>query len=986
MARAPLPQLITLVPQSGIQFLDLPLALEKLPRTTAYFYEQRLPGEPEPGRMPVALKRLFPDEDGRLRDPDTGKEIPPEDGYAIGRPLAVETFLGRWVPLPLFRLRARNPDGTEAFERGPSNWARCRLVALAAPDEDGFTHRLIVALDTGLVQREPDRPYTGLAPEDGEKEFAFALRQDPASWFLNESWVAQWLDEVFRESKLARRQGRPLRPEDIPYACEHWARYLAFLNLLEDAAILPRIRAIDVASQSRAYEPIGVDLVLDIGNARTCGVLVEDDRGRSNGAGTSYQLVLRDLSRPDLLYREPFESRVEFARASFGKDALSRRSGRGNAFAWNSPVRVGPEAVRLAAEAKGNEGATGLSSPKRYLWDRRATAQVWRFNGIGADGITTEPPVSGSFMRFVTEEGDVLRARGVRGQPAVRARFSRSSLFTFLLAELLTQAVVQINAPENRLARTYADVPRRLRRLVLTLPPSMPLAEQKILRARAEAAVKLAWDMLGWPEGAPLSPPEPRVVANLDEATATQLVFLYAEATQRLKGDLDALFTLSGKVRPAYGAKPCLRIASIDIGGGTTDLMVATYRAEAGGGIEPKQNFREGFKIAGDEVVQQVLQAVVLPQLEAALRDAGSIDAKAFLRELLGGDRGGLPEPEKHLRRQFVALALEPLALAILHAYEKIPPRAAGEFLRTTLGQLLAEAPAISPRAIAYVEDQAARRGAQGFKLAEVPITAAAAQLDQVVVAALGPVLADLCEVVWRMGCDWLLLSGRPCRLRAVMDIVLAKLPVPPHRVLAMDRFRVGRWYPFRDSAERIADPKTTAAVGAVLATLAEGRLEGFLLRASRFGMKSTARYMGVMEHTGQVLDQNLFPVDLDRAPKEAPVEVKLTFGAPCFVGFRQLPVERWRATPLYWLDYSNPANVADLALPLSISIERAELDIEDADSGRAPDDSKREDFRIIEIINARGDPVHPKLVDMRLQTLKDSSGYWRDTGALEVP
>ncbi|MCC7282164.1 MAG: virulence factor SrfB [Acetobacteraceae bacterium] len=267
-----------------------------------------------------------------------------------------------------------------------------------------------------------------------------------------------------------------------------------------------------------------------------------------------------------------------------------------------------------------------------------------------------------------------------------------------------------------------------------------------------------------------------------------------------------------------------------------------------------------------------------------------------------------------------------------------------------------------------------------------MPITAAAAQLDQVVVAALGPVLADLCEVVWRMGCDWLLLSGRPCRLRAVMDIVLAKLPVPAHRVLAMDRFRVGRWYPFRDAAERIADPKTTAAVGAVLATLAEGRLEGFLLRASRFGMKSTARFMGVMEHTGQVLDHNLFPVDLDRAPKEAPVEVKLTFGAPCFVGFRQLAVERWRATPLYWLDYSNPANVADLALPLTISIERAELDIEDEDSGRAPDDSKREDFRIIEIVNARGDPVHPRLVDMRLQTLKDSSGYWRDTGALEVP
>jgi hypothetical protein len=41
-------------------------------------------------------------------------------------------------------------------------------------------------------------------------------------------------------------------------------------------------------------------------------------------------------------------------------------------------------------------------------------------------------------------------------------------------------------------------------------------------------------------------------------------------------------------------------VASIDIGGGTTDLMICTYSAEAGQEIEPHQNFREGFRIAGD--------------------------------------------------------------------------------------------------------------------------------------------------------------------------------------------------------------------------------------------------------------------------------------------------------------------------------------------------------------------------------------------------
>jgi len=48
----------------------------------------------------------------------------------------------------------------------------------------------------------------------------------------------------------------------------------------------------------------------------------------------SYRLTLRDLSRPEQIYNEPFPSRIEFARCGFGDDKLSRRSGRPGAFRW----------------------------------------------------------------------------------------------------------------------------------------------------------------------------------------------------------------------------------------------------------------------------------------------------------------------------------------------------------------------------------------------------------------------------------------------------------------------------------------------------------------------------------------------------------------------------------------------------------------------------------------------------------------------------
>ncbi len=983
-----LPLLVSLVPQSGVQFLDLPFVLDRLPRLARPFWEEPLPaGQDAPGL--VSLRELKADDaTGGLFDPRSGTSPPAEEIYNVGRPQALEPFLGHWVPLPFFRVAAPGAAGSEIYAKGPTNWARIRVVELPEPDRDGNTHHAVLAFDTGLRPREEARPYTAISPADSREagEFAFVSDREATSWFMNEPWMAQWLEEMLRDARTAARRaaGRTGAVEVQPgRACEHWARYISFLGLLGASGLLPRIKLIDVVSDSRPYEPISVDLVLDIGNARTCGILIEDDRDQRLNLNNSYALKLRDLGAPERCYARPFESRVEFVRASFGRDVLSRKSGRGNAFQWLSPVRVGPEAVRRSAAARGNEGATGLSSPKRYLWDTRPTSQVWRFNGLAADGITSEPPVGGALLAFLSEEGEVLR-HARRGVGAMRARFSRSSLATLLLTELLMQALSQVNAPETRYSRAFPDVPRRLRRVMLTMPPAMALAEQRIFQSRAEAAVKLAWDLLGWGTPGPNVPPEPRVVANLDEATATQLVFLYTEATQRLRGDPGTFFALTGRVREGYGEAPCLRVASIDVGGGTTDLMVCTYGAEQGQEIIPRQNFREGFRIAGDEMLQEVLQAVVVPQLEAALASAGARDAKAFLREVLGGDRGSQSELERHLRRQLVAQVLEPVGLALVHAYEGVSDRGTGEILRSTIGALLAGRDAAAPSR--YLEDEAARAGARNFSLRDVEIAVTAGQMDAVVHAALGPILADLCEAVHSFDCDWLLLSGRPTRLRAVADAVLAKMPVPPHRIVGMHHYGVGGWYPFRDSAGRIDDPKTTAAVGAMVCALAEGRLEGFLLRTSRLGVRSTARFLGRMELSGQILRRNVLVREPDRpataAPGAAPPELEFTmqFRAPVFLGFRQLDLERWPATRLYAVEYSNPDSVPRLKLPLTLTLRRAEIDPERADA-----EARRETFEVVEITDAEGDTLRRTEVQLRLQTEKSEAGYWRDTGALAV-
>ena len=118
---------------------------------------------------------------------------------------------------------------------------------------------------------------------------------------------------------------------------------------------------------------------------------------------------------------------------------------------------------------------------------------------------------------------------------------------------------------------------------------------------------------------------------------------------------------------------------------------------------------------------------------------------------------------------------LEPVGLAVLHAYERIEGRQMGEVFRSTIRAVLdAEPQPANPRAVAFFETAARQAGAHGFSIADVEVSADARRVETVIQATLGPVLADLCEVVWHYDCDVLLLSGRPSRLRAVKMPVLA--------------------------------------------------------------------------------------------------------------------------------------------------------------------------------------------------------------------
>lgn len=136
----------------------------------------------------------------------------------------------------------------------------------------------------------------------------------------------------------------------------------------------------------------------------------------------------------------------------------------------------------------------------------------------------------------------------------------------FLLSEIIMHALATINSPAQRGEREQPDVPRRLKRIIFTVPSAMPIAEQRIYRRWVTWAVRMIWETLGWgqwyttKQGMRDTRPDyrvsPEVRCSWDEATCTQLVYLYNEITEKFQGDARHFFALMGRKRNADG-RPC---------------------------------------------------------------------------------------------------------------------------------------------------------------------------------------------------------------------------------------------------------------------------------------------------------------------------------------------------------------------------------------------------------------------------------------------
>ncbi len=622
-----------------------------------------------------------------------------------------------------------------------------------------------------------------------------------------------------------------------------------------------------------AGDPIDVALILDLGNCRTSGLLVEL---------RPHTERFENIARPFRLYEhmdptrgeEVFDTTIVWSANLFSAywftkveektktlkpygllpEKLRPSSGvktwqeaveiETKLFRDLSLVRLGREAASLRRQFPPERDALfGMSSPKRYLWADENVERFWQFIKLGGK---IPVKVSGKLLGYIypddhewriDEDGKTIlptvESPNIRppSEPE-RPCYPRRAMMTLTLFEIFAQAYQQVNGVQYREGLDYGRK-RNLTDIVITFSSGMSASIRERYRKQAEKAISIMSAEL------PGIKTPPRLHFKWDEGTAVQLAYIYGELKamgMRAESWLNVVGRRNSKKKVSE-----VRIATIDIGGGSTDLVIADYCAASnagGAGLEGKIRYVDGLFKAGDDLARCIIERLILPQLGDRLGVPVEV-----LRAVLGASTPG-QEELRRLRSQLVCDVWTPAARKFLEIAERMPEGirpASGRSFR--LGDICP-----APERLRELRRELEKNCGKAIQdPAEVEVVFEPEKFTYVVDSVLGPVLRYAAKTIAKFDCDLTIMAGRVSSLLRVRQLLEIYLPMTEGRIIGLHHYNTGEWYPYQAPGRpgEIDDPKTAVVVGAAVAFLSESKygLRDFQLKLDRDSFVRDASY-----------------------------------------------------------------------------------------------------------------------------------------------
>jgi len=1005
---------ITFIANSGLQFYHFEVRLDiAVQKNNKFRYVERfdslrkkfwldeviaLPGDDDffGCRTELEKKGLLVSNGKFIDDPDFSDidKITDSDIFEVGNMNQVfRHFEKKWIPIPFFK---KNNITSQMF--GPTDWVRLFFERV----EDDLL-RLVLVVDTTTSDSPDDLVSPYVHENANENIFAICHEDKSVLGYVDSLNQCQWVEDYVAKLFYARHT-----EIEQPFL-RHIANYIFFIRVLRGLGKVPQIHLL---SDKAGF--IDVDLVLDVGNSKTCAILFENPTSQTFNFNSVKKLSIQNFGNPLIVHPESFSTRLVFKDATFG--SFNTELNQNSKFQWPSPVRIGDEAESIINDANvelqlTREVKSYNSSPKRYLWDSRDSSFEWEFH---AEDLNIPP--KRVYKKGISEQ---LNSNGSLCTESVfgsRSVFSRKSLLTFVYLEIFSQAYRQINSIEFRGLHGNPSMKRKLRRIIISCPTAMIRKEQIVLRDSAVQAITIINRFNGiigvssdeqknvYDYDVEIIPSVKDLKFDLhnldkrkdwiyDEATAPQLVFLYGMIKHKFDGNPDLFFNLYGKSHAAKkdkeAKKRLLTIGSLDIGGGTSDLMICryTYKYDEITEITPEPLFWESFSLAGDDLLKEVIQQIIIEGSISDEQDRGSVgvienyarslgisEVAKKLNGFFGQDSNNIGFRGKLMRISFMNQIAIPIALKYMeHANLE------GSKL-LSFDEIFASGKP-GKDLLDYFEAHF------GFRLEDIRWKFSGGKVNEIIQSVFSRLIRQISGIMGRFNCDIVLLSGRPCAFKSLENLFLKYHPVTPNRLINLNNYWIGRWYPFADNNGYLSDSKTVVAVGSLISHMGGSlyKLDKFRIINDflRTKLVSTADYIGAIKH-GVIQETTLHQKNVEGST--------IAHSLPFQLGFKNVDSIHYPSRNIYAIDFNVDKIIDELnrrgntdQIRLTDAIEafkhkiRLRMPLKFQLSREF--DKDKEEVLITEVTDSEMDSISKNYFVLHTQTLPETVGYWLDSG-----
>ena len=733
-------------------------------------------------------------------------------------------FEKKWIPLPYCK------NGPMGVENQLANIIPPRLYFEKVDDRE---YKFVIAVETDgfSVEANIDENKYSLSPYVNSILKIFETKTLGGG---------PWLDEYIKHIVYGNNQ-EAISEGKASYLANYVLLILAIEDTFSSSSNIEFVSSNHIMTRD-------VDCFIDFGNSNTCVVLSEqatevDEKTLHNSA----YLEIRDFTNPTQSYSEPFPSKVVFSEPQFSSRAVPSTH-----FLWPSPLRIGFEADNIISKEKLSdyliEYKSHCSSPKRYLCDLEPSQTAWRFASSHDNGVNN---VNWLYTNtFTNDAGEFIdRERGQNGL-MMKPHFSRSSLNRFAFLEIFSHALTQINSINFRKIGGGIHDKRLLKNIVISCPTGMTMSDQVLLRKYAEEALKI---LFNGKDGMPNVVPSVRDVSlppesygdrrewMYDEATTTQIMFMYSELNHSCKGNSQLYNNLFGK-------ENYVRVGSIDIGGGTSDLMVCDYESNQKDGVTelyPTPIFWDSYYRAGDDFQKKLIEELII---KGDIYSYGikEFDDQAVKEKIFAFfDKNAVNDGVKStaMRIAFIQEVALPISKWLMDCSNQDESEQIISF-----NDLFKNS--INPDLLMELN------GKLSFDFSELTFTYSREKFHNVLTNFFKKQIETIAGIMNALKCDVLLLSGGTMKMKLLEELVRKTYNFSQCRIVNINNWKPGGWHPFRNNNNGfISNAKSTVSIGSLISFWGgHNRMPNFSLENGRLktDIKSSTNFIFDKRMSGQ--------------------------------------------------------------------------------------------------------------------------------------